>query len=203
MSQIVADAGHNKFPKQLLLNKEMEILDALEFRFDHRSAYEEATYRVKAAIFQNEKLKLTQDDMDKLLSFISFLCHLAVHNMFLSANIESKNVAIASIILSLRYLRRSHESFDMALVWDEDEDINMGDDSPALHQIKKMIKYFKGILVVDYNEVQYKKAKNVLLQEYQEYLSEKTGLKNLFKQFPEFLSQESYQLTATSTQMSI
>ena len=202
MSQVVADAGHNKFSKALVLEKEMEIFEALEFRFDHRTAYEEACVKVKQAMFLNQKMQLSNDDSEKLFSFISFLAHIAAHSLFLSTCIEVNNLGIVMLLLSLRYLRRSHESFDMPVV-DEDEDANMGEETPALGSIKLLIKYFKGMLLLDYDESQYKKAKQVLITEFDNYLLEKFGLKNLFKFFPDFLSQETYLLVATSHQMSI
>ena len=88
-------------------------------------------------------------------------------------------------------------------VVDEDEDVNMSEETPALGQIRQLLKYFKGILVLDYDEGQYKKAKKVLIAEFDNYLLEKHGVKNLFKFYPDFLSQETYLLLATSEQMSI
>ena len=155
MSQVVQDAGHGKFSKSQVLDKELEMFEALEFRFDHRTAFEEACAKVKQAVFQNPKMQLSHDDSEKLFSFMSFLAHIAAHSLFLSTSIEVNNLGIAIVLVSLRFLRRSHESFDMAIVEDEDDETNVG----ALCQIKLLIKYFKGMLMLDYNEPQYRKAK--------------------------------------------
>ncbi len=54
------------------------------------------------------------------------------------------------------------------------------------------------MLMIDYDEEQYKRAKKALIVEFKYYLDEKHGLKNLFKYYQDFLTQEAFLLVSTN-----
>jgi len=58
MSQILKDAGHNKFPKEKILNRESDMLLALSFKIQSKNLYEESCILIKQCLYQYKKQEL-------------------------------------------------------------------------------------------------------------------------------------------------
>ena len=163
----------------------------MECRFEIPTAYEQAHVLVKQAFFEHQNLDLFPDDKKILFSYITFLSHLACYSLYLSTEMQHKTLAMGFVLLSLRYLKRTHEDFDLNLKA-ADDDFEIEEESVQIQQINRFIKHFKNELPLYCDEDLCKKARKAIIEEYKLSLESVKGRQciNLYKSFPEFLNEE-------------
>lgn len=105
MSQILKDAGHNKFTRDQILKRERDLLLALTFKIQGRNIYEESSIMIKLCLTEYKKHTLRKVNEELLFSFHMFICQIAVHSLEF-AHESSETMAPAIAMYSLSYLKK-------------------------------------------------------------------------------------------------
>lgn len=106
MSHILKDAGHGKFKQEDILSLERDVLQALNFKVQTTSIYDEAMETLKKMIFTFKKHSLALPDLDLLYNFVTFLSQLALHEIELV--LLNKQLLITALIyVGLKFCKKT------------------------------------------------------------------------------------------------
>eukprot|EP00347_Sterkiella_histriomuscorum_P013697 403363713 len=209
MSQILQDAGHNKYSQQDVLNGERDFLTVFKFKIQSKNLYEESAIMLKQIILQFKKSELSQKDLEIMDNFHLFLCQLIVHDYNLI--LESLEVLVPSIVyLVLKYLikflmrqqllnkvqsgsPKKRKTVKIGSVSPQaSPDTNSGLES-SIRDFRSLLKYHKiHNIYHQENEKQIRQVKKGIIHSYLNF--KEMGFRNLEKNFSHFFDLESQSL---------
>eukprot|EP00347_Sterkiella_histriomuscorum_P010606 403375625 len=208
IEDLIEQAGHNKFSKKDIINKEIDILQTLQFKIIEESLYSKSMKLFYQLQSQNSFSQLNEVDLQTVRDFILFNCQLCLHSYDLAREnqefLASSIVKFALHYLFKKYITKIHEkqqlmqgkqSVIMTQLQQSANQINHTKKSKNLHQAFTLtfksqnilsglqtehigIKQFKNIL-----KLQVKEVKRQVLVYYNNNDS-----KNLAINFPLFLT---------------
>lgn len=105
MSQILRDAGHGKFERKDVIEKEKEILHTIGFNLQFSTIFEEAYIALKTLLLGFKTQKLAKDSQQLLFQVTTFLGYLTVHTISTITVFSIRDIALAIAYFSLKYLK--------------------------------------------------------------------------------------------------
>eukprot|EP00347_Sterkiella_histriomuscorum_P024362 403331384 len=213
MSQILRDAGHNKYDRIDVLTKEKEILTVLKFNIHFQNIYEEACIVMKNSWENFNHGKLLAHDEKFMYQFMLLMAEIVLHSAQLSAvhiNVIAKSLALMSLQFMKRYFRHQIENKGTTMTnqlrisqsrlninrhidntLSPNKNAQNNDPAHKYTLLKRFIRYFKG-QAFDFNDnIQtFKSVIKNIQSEYKNYLDKVYGLKNLERSFQEFFAEE-------------
>eukprot|EP00347_Sterkiella_histriomuscorum_P013950 403362738 len=221
MSQILQDAGHNKFNQQQILDLEVDVLQHLGFKVQSKNIYEESSIILKKVLYEFKKATLQPKEQEFLFTYHLFLCQLTLHVQDLV--LESLNVLSPALVyVSLKYvlqfykkklaLKKMEARKDSEIKNQQLFDQNFSQTEQEVKKSKQLQKNIKGLLKiigtlrslfrlfkVQYihhtdQEKQIRTVKSNIMSAFVSFQSR--NFKNLNKNFPIFLEEPSLALLA-------
>lgn len=85
MESLLTEAGHNKFSRSVILQRERDILRSLQFKLYHNNdIYEDSVMFLNTLLRVESKLKTLQEDQCLIKSYLLFGSHLVFHSLNLT-----------------------------------------------------------------------------------------------------------------------
>eukprot|EP00347_Sterkiella_histriomuscorum_P016728 403352079 len=152
LSQVVKDAGHNKYSRDDIISMERDIGKCLEFKLLDLTIYEESMTIMKTFLFEKCKIRLSDKDQKQIFNLVYLTAIANRHNYKISGK-TSKLEAIAICTFTLKIIKLIHTLNNENQNYDQTKDVekfkNQNPHNIKANQIKAMINSFKWNYIIN------------------------------------------------------
>ncbi|CDW73935.1 UNKNOWN [Stylonychia lemnae] len=212
MSQILRDAGHSKYQRSDVIEREKEILHVLKFNVQFRNPYEEACILLKMVLNNFPLHKLQKQDEKLMFEYLIMMSQLILHSAQLCSN-DIMDMAKTLGLMSLKYMKSYFEHLidtnqtstgsQLGVTMNStlrSSNLNIRADSPQkgskkdphskLIFAKKLVSYYKAQYFIGEDRTKFRQFAIAIRDEFKNYCDKIYGLKNLEKSYPEFFTDQ-------------
>eukprot|EP00347_Sterkiella_histriomuscorum_P009780 403339923 len=192
MNQLIKDAAHGKFTAEQILEREKDVLQTLGCKIYINHYYDEACASLKQFLYENKDLIITKKNQDELFRFLGFISQIVVHSIDLLYSCQKEDIVSAIIWLTLKYFKNLQKSDIVNNLEEAIEFSQEGDDFEISNVGNTLFQRFKQQLIKEYG-ASFSHIKSLKLRIQLFYLDFQKNwptLKNLYKNYPEYYSQE-------------
>ncbi|CDW72840.1 UNKNOWN [Stylonychia lemnae] len=192
MEQILFEAAHGKFDKQDIIERELDVLQTLDFKLHYTNFYEEAVQKFKiitAATDQSKHTQISKLIEEEILKYMQFFCYLIIQEPEILINdISDLSTAILLLAIRISIQKNRQKIFEQQKSksnFSEDLEIYL-----TTQQINECINQ-KALVSTLTNETQTQMTQLIqhIIKQNLTYQKRNPNLKNLQRSFPKYISE--------------